>query len=57
MEEMPFLKLPVHRLKVEILPLDLSCSGTVTHSWELLTTGKSHRKKPDMDIDNKLNNY
>jgi len=47
MEEMPSLNMPVHRLKVTILPLDLPCSGPVTHSGEILTTGKSHGKKPD----------
>jgi len=41
MEEMPFLNLPVQRLKVAILPLDLPCSEPVTHSGEILTTGKS----------------
>jgi len=46
MEEMPSLNLPVQRLKVAILPLDLPCSGPVTHSREILTTGKSHEKKP-----------
>ena len=35
------------RLKVAILPLDLPCSGPVTHTEEILTTGKSHGKKPD----------
>ena len=44
MEEMPSLNMPVHRLKVAILPLDLPCSGTVTHSGEILITGKSHGK-------------
>jgi len=44
---MPPLNMPVQRLKVAILPLDLSCSGPVTHSGEILTTGKSHGKKPD----------
>jgi len=39
--------MPVKRLKVAILPLDLPCSGPVTHSGEILTTGKSHGKKPD----------
>jgi hypothetical protein len=39
--------MPVQRLKVAILPLDLACSGPVTHSGEILTTGKSHGKKPD----------
>jgi len=47
MEEMPSLNMPVQRLKVAILPLDLPCSGPVTHSGEILTTGKSHGKKPD----------
>jgi len=36
--------MPVQRLKVAILPLDLPCSGIVTHSGEILTTGKSHKK-------------
>ena len=44
---MPSLNMPVQRLKVAILPLDLPCSGPVTHSGEILTTGKSHGKKPD----------
>jgi len=39
--------MPVQRLKLAILPLDLLCSGTATHSEEILTTGKSHEKKPD----------
>jgi hypothetical protein len=47
MEEMPSLDMPVQRLKVAILPLDLPCSGPVTHSGEILTTGKSQGKKPD----------
>ena len=46
-EEMPSLNMPLQRLKVAILPLDLPCSGPVTHSGEILTTGKSHGKKPD----------
>jgi len=41
------LNTPVQRLKVAILLLELPCSGPVTHSGEILTTGKSHRKKPD----------
>jgi len=48
MEEMPSLNMPVQRLKVAILPLDLTCSGPVTNSVEILTTGKSHGKKPDI---------
>jgi len=39
--------LPVQRLKVTILPLDLTCSGPVTHSGEILTIGKYQGKKPD----------
>jgi len=45
MEEMPSLN--IQRLKVAIPLLDLPCSGPVTHSGEILTTGKSHRKKSD----------
>jgi len=45
MEEMPSLNKLVQRLKVPILPLELPCSGPVTHSGEILTTGKSHGKK------------
>jgi hypothetical protein len=37
----------VQRLKVAILPLDLRCSGPVTYLGEILTTGKSHGRKPD----------
>ena len=44
---MPSLNMPVQRLNVAILPLDLPCSGPVTNSEEILTTGKSHGKKPD----------
>jgi len=44
---MPFLNMPVQRLKVAILPLDLPCSGPVTNSGEILTTGKCHGKKLD----------
>jgi hypothetical protein len=40
MKKMPSLNTPVQRLKVAILPLDLPCSGPVTHSGEILTTGK-----------------
>jgi hypothetical protein len=47
MEEMSSLNTPVQRLKVATQPLDLLCAGPVTHSGEILTTGKSHRKKPD----------
>jgi len=47
MEEMPSLNMPVQRLKVAILPLELPCSRHVTNSGEILTTGRSHGKKPD----------
>jgi len=52
----------VQRLKVAILPLDLPCSGPVTDSGEILTTGKSHGKKPDRfslndDTDVKFSRY
>jgi hypothetical protein len=47
MEEMPSQNIPVQRLKVTLLPLELTCSGLVTYSGEFLTTGKSHKKKPD----------
>jgi len=44
---MSSLNMPVQRLKLSILPLHLPCSGPVTQSGEILTTGKSHGKKPD----------
>jgi len=47
MEEMPSLNMPVQRLKVAILPLDLPYSGPLTHSGEILTTGKFHGMKMD----------
>jgi len=40
---MPSLNKPVQTLKVAILALDLLCSGPVTHSGEILTTGKSQK--------------
>jgi len=46
MEVMPSQNMPVQRLKAAILPLDFPCCGIVTHSGEILTTGKSP-KKPD----------
>jgi hypothetical protein len=47
MEEMPSLNMLVERLKVATLPLDSPCSRPVIHLGEILTTGKSHRKKVD----------
>ena len=35
------LNMAVQRVKVAILPLALPCSGPITHSGEILTTGKS----------------
>jgi hypothetical protein len=32
---------------IAILPLDVPCFGRVTHSEEILTTGKCHKKNPD----------
>lgn len=42
-EEMPSKNMPVERLKVTILPLDLLCSGLVMHAWEILTTASLTR--------------
>jgi len=47
MEEMPSLNMPIHRLKLAVLPLDLPCFGLETHSGEIPTTCKSHNKKKD----------
>jgi hypothetical protein len=47
MEEMPSQNTPVQRLKAAILPMDLTCSGPVTHSGDISITGKSHKKRPD----------
>jgi len=44
---MPSLNKLVQRLKVATLPLDLPCSGPITHSGEISTTSKSHGMKPD----------
>jgi hypothetical protein len=44
MEETPFQNTPVQRLQRAILPLDLTCSGFVTHSGEIQTTGRSRNK-------------
>jgi len=44
---MPSHNMPVQTLKVAILPLDLPCSGLVTHSGNISITGKSHKTKPD----------
>jgi hypothetical protein len=45
--ENPSQNMPVQRLKVAFLLLHLPCFGLVTHSGEIQTTGKSHKKKTD----------
>jgi hypothetical protein len=47
MEEMPSQNMPVHRLKLAVLQLDLPCSGFETHSGEIPTICKLHNKKKD----------
>jgi hypothetical protein len=47
MEVIPPKNMPVQRLKVAILPLDLPCSGIATHSGEILATGTSLKKKTE----------
>ena len=47
MKETPFQKTPIKRLKVATLRLDLASSGLGTHAGEILTTGITHKKKPD----------
>jgi hypothetical protein len=37
----------VHRIKAAVLPLDLPCSGLLTHSGDILNNGKSHNIKLD----------
>jgi len=47
LEEMLSQNMPVQRLNLATLPLDLPCYALIIHSEEILTTGKSHNKKPD----------
>ena len=35
--------MPSQRLNAAFLPLHLACSGLITHSGEIPTTGKSHQ--------------
>ena len=44
---MPSQNMPVQRLKVAILLLDLPCFGLITHSEGILTTGMPFKKKVD----------
>jgi hypothetical protein len=48
-EEIPSQNMPVRRLTLAILPLDLPYSR-LTLSGEILTTGKLHKKKPGRTI-------
>ena len=59
---MPLIKIngPVQRLKIAVLPLDLPCFGPLTHSGEIITTGKSRGKKPEnnrVHLDRLQNKY
>jgi hypothetical protein len=47
MEEMPPQNMPVQRLRIANLPLEIPCSGLVIHSGEILTASKSQKKKQD----------
>jgi len=47
MGEMPSQNMPFQRLEVENLQLEIPCSGLAIHSGEILTAGKSQKKKPD----------
>jgi hypothetical protein len=40
--------MPVQRLKVAVLPLDLRCSGPLTHSGDISIADKSHKRKLDI---------
>ena len=44
MEEMPSQNIPVQRLKVAILPLDVTSYELVTHSGKILTTESLTRR-------------
>ena len=58
MQEMPSLNMPVQWLKVATLPLDVPCSGFVTHSVEISTTDKSYGKNPDrLSLNDDMHNY
>jgi hypothetical protein len=45
MKEMPSLNMSVQRLNVAILPLDLPCSGPITHSGENFNHWQVSQKK------------
>jgi len=47
MEENPSQDMPVQRLKLAILPLDVLCYELVSHSGGNVVTGQSHKKKPE----------
>jgi len=37
--------MPVQRLKLTFLPLDVLCYGLLSHSGETVATGQTHKKK------------
>jgi len=54
MKEMPSLSKPVQRLKVATLPLDLPCSGPVTHSGEIFNHWQVSRKETGQQHVNRM---
>jgi hypothetical protein len=44
---MPSLNVPVQRLKLAVLSLDLPCSGFLIHSGEIIVAGNSEKKKAE----------
>ena len=55
---MPSKNMPIQRLNLAVLPLDISSSGFLTRSEEILTPAKSHKKKPDgSKVYNGVNRY
>ena len=58
MEEMPSPNMPIQRLNLAVLPLDISSSGFINRSEEMLTAAKSHKKKPKgSKVYNGVNRY
>jgi hypothetical protein len=47
MEDMPSQNMPVQRVKVPILQLDLPRCGLVTRSGEVIAAGRPHKMKPE----------
>ena len=44
---MPSQNVPVQRLKLAVLPLDLPCSGLLIHSGEIIVAGNCDKKKAE----------